>query len=365
MAILDHNRALLTDFQSAFQPQDRALSRACSVCFHTMALAVAAVAAVQLREVPQAPTPVYRMEFLLTDPQSEADQTASSDPLSSADPVTSQETAALTEDSSPVEPSPSASSSSMSAEVVQQQTLAESSMVQQMKPHAPPTSDPVPIDSPMPIERQIETVESVNESYRSTAVPPTGEEATPATETTAKDFHDHAELSSHVPPERSQNPVEAIASITPALPHSEDSASLPQTDPASAIDSNTGSSGSFTASPTDTVALSHPTIARTVPTKQHLAWLMELLRRQILSLQAYPHMARMQGWEGIVIVRTTIKSDGTLVEAVVTKSSGYDALDEDALKLMQRVYPIRLPQDLGQSQIAVLIPIRYRLNAFN
>lgn len=89
---------------------------------------------------------------------------------------------------------------------------------------------------------------------------------------------------------------------------------------------------------------------------------MELLRRQILSLQAYPHMARMQGWEGIVVVKTTIRSDGSLVDAIVTKSSGYDALDEDALKLMHRVCPIHLPQDLGKSQIAVLIPIRYKLD---
>ena len=81
-----------------------------------------------------------------------------------------------------------------------------------------------------------------------------------------------------------------------------------------------------------------------------------------MSLQAYPHLARMQGWEGIVVVRTTIDSDGSLVDAVVTKSSGYGALDEDALKLMHRVCPIHLPQDLGKPQIAVLIPIRYRLD---
>lgn len=108
--------------------------------------------------------------------------------------------------------------------------------------------------------------------------------------------------------------------------------------------------------------MNHPTIARTVPTKQHLGWLMELLRRRIISLQAYPRLARTQGWEGIVVVRTTINSDGSLAEAVVTKSSGYGDLDEDALKLMHRVCPIHLPQDLGKSQIAVLIPIRYRLD---
>lgn len=354
MAFLDHNRTLLADIPLAVQSQDRALSWACSVCFHTMALAVAAVAAVQLREVPQAPTPVYRMEFLLTDPQSEADQTASSDPLSSADPVTPQETAALTEDSSPVVSHPSPPAQASSAEAVEPHPVSEPSNVQRTEPYAPPAtparhktdmpppaSDPVPIDSPMPIERLIETVESVVESYRPAAVPPSEAEASPATETIAKTVHDHAKLSSPVPPELSQNPVKAIDSVASLSPHNGDSASLP---------------------PTDTVAMNHPTITRTVPAKQHLAWLMELLRRRIMSLQAYPRLARTQGWEGVVIVRTTIDSDGSLVDAVVTKSSGYGDLDEDALKLMHRVCPIHLPQDLGKSQIAVLIPIRYRLD---
>ena len=369
MAFLDHNRALLADLQPALQSQDRALSWACSICFHTVALAVAAVAAVGLREVPQTPTPVYRMEFLLTDPHSEADQATSSDPQGEVNTVTPQETAALTEDSSPVEPAPSSSVSSMPADVVEQQTLAEPSIVQHTERHVTPaapaqqttkmssaTSDPIPIDSPTPIERPIETVEPVNESYRPAAVSPSEAEASPAMETIAKSAHDHAELSPHVPPDLSQNRTETTAAAAPS------SSIAPPTDLALVSDSSAGSSGSPTASPTDTVAMNHPTITRTGPAKSQYGWLAELLRRRTISLLAYPHMARTQGWEGIVVVRTTINSDGDLVDAVVTKSSGYDALDEDALKLMHRVCPIRLPQDLGRSQITVLIPIRYKVD---
>ncbi|SPP63379.1 energy transducer TonB [Nitrospira lenta] len=378
MAPLDHNHALLTDLQSAFLSQDRALSWACSVCFHTMALAVAAVSAVSLREVPQAPTLVSHMEFLLTDPQSEADQTASPDSLGSANPAASQETAALAEDSSPVTSPPPPSIQASSAEVVEPHPVNEPSKVQPMERQVTPAapalhttakstaaSDPVPMDGPMPIKRPIEPMPPLNESRPPTDWSPSDAKTSPVTETVATNVHDHAELSSPVPPERAQHPVEASASVAPASPHNKEAASLPQTDLASATDSQTGDSGSSATSSSDTVALNHPTIARAVPATQHLAWLTELLRRQILSLQAYPHRARTQGWEGIVIVKTTIKSDGTLVEAVVTKSSGYDALDEDALQLMHRVCPIHLPRDLGQSQIAVMIPIRYRLDEFN
>lgn len=370
MAFLDHNRTLLADIPPAFQSQDRALAWACSVCFHTVALAMTAMASVSLRELPKAPTPVARLEILLTDAQQVAEQATATDSQDQADPTAPQETTAPTEYSSPVAPPLSPSIQSASVEVVQQHPLSEPSTVvhqtaQRPTPPAPAQQttdmssamrDPVPVDSPMPIEQQIETVDPVGESYRAAAMPPSEAEASPAMETIAPNAHDHAQLSLHVPPDLSQNRTETTDAAAPSS-----SITAPK-DLVPVSDSSADSSGSPAASSTDTVAMNHPTITRTVPTKQQLGWLMELLRRQILSLQAYPHMARMQGWEGIVVVKTTIRSDGSLVDAIVTKSSGYDALDEDALKLMHRVCPIHLPQDLGKSQIAVLIPIRYKLD---
>jgi protein TonB len=110
--------------------------------------------------------------------------------------------------------------------------------------------------------------------------------------------------------------------------------------------------------------MTHPVVTQSVSASSRYAWLMDLLRRRIISLQAYPHLARTQGWEGVVVVKTTINSNGDLLDAVVTKSSGYGALDEDAIRLMRRVCPVRLTQDLGKSKIAVMVPIRYRLDGF-
>ncbi len=107
--------------------------------------------------------------------------------------------------------------------------------------------------------------------------------------------------------------------------------------------------------------MNHPAITRTIHSQADLGWLNDLLSRKIKSMQAYPRLARMQGWKGIVVVKATIKNDGSLLEAIVIESSGYPTLDDDALKLMHRVCPVHLQRDLGQSQIDVYVPVHYRL----
>lgn len=129
-------------------------------------------------------------------------------------------------------------------------------------------------------------------------------------------------------------------------------------------------SGSFDAEgQTDVDALGHspitPSVTRTALSKPNYGWLMELLRNRIMRLQAYPLLARQRGWEGIVVVRATIDRNGYLVNVVVTKSSGHEALDDDALGLMRRACPLPLTQDLNKPKITVTIPIRYRLNEFD
>ncbi|MBA3965210.1 MAG: energy transducer TonB [Nitrospirales bacterium] len=44
----------------------------------------------------------------------------------------------------------------------------------------------------------------------------------------------------------------------------------------------------------------------------------------------YPRMAREQGWQGKVVLRTQITADGTVTSATVQESSGFSLLDESA-----------------------------------
>ena len=352
MAILDHNHTILADIPPAAQSQDRAFAWACSVCVHTLALAVAFVAAVGLRELPQAPAPVARLEILLSESQHEAEQATATDPQGRTDPATHQETDVLTEDSSPITPSPSPSIKSEPSQVVKQpesHRVAAATPAQPAPAMSSAADYPLPVENPKPLENQSESPPPVKEPDVPVPSNPseTIEQAENTTATSsapepiAKNVHDHAE---------------------PSPQHQESTS--PPTDQAPMVDSQTGSSGSPTASSEETVAFNHPAITQSVSARSQYEWLMELLRRRIMSLQAYPHQARMQGWEGVVVIKATIDKNGSLIDAVLTKSSGYGALDEDAVKLMHRVCPVHLTQDLGKSKIAVLIPIRYRLDGF-
>lgn len=46
----------------------------------------------------------------------------------------------------------------------------------------------------------------------------------------------------------------------------------------------------------------------------------------------YPRMAREQGWQGKVVLRTQITADGTVTSATVQESSGFSLLDESAVQ---------------------------------
>ncbi len=50
----------------------------------------------------------------------------------------------------------------------------------------------------------------------------------------------------------------------------------------------------------------------------------------------YPRRAREQGWHGRVIVRLEISPDGTVESSAIHKSSGYEILDDGAVKAAQQ-----------------------------
>lgn len=347
MATPNHSALFSSGIQQVLPLQDRALIWAGSICFHTLALAVASVATMLPRELPHVQNSVTRLEILLTEGEQEAEQATATDSQSQADPTTPQETAAIAEDSSLIVPAPP-------PPVIQR--IAQRSTARTPTPQtaemSSPVSDPLPAEISRPIEPHSEPPAPASELD-----PPASQSLTEAIE--------QAEMATatHSPPEPMAQSLDDHAE---SLTQQEDVAS-PQTDPTSPTSMSNAQTDAMGSSPTpsaETAAMNHPAITQSVSTRSQYAWLMELLRRRIITLQAYPRLARTQGWEGVVVVKTTINSDGSLIDAVVTKSSGHDALDEDAVKLMHRVCPVHLTQDLGKSTIAVMIPIRYRLDGF-
>jgi protein TonB len=95
--------------------------------------------------------------------------------------------------------------------------------------------------------------------------------------------------------------------------------------------------------------------------KRDYGWLAEALWKRIEQLKQYPISARLNRWEGKVVLRAVIMDDGNLADLRVAKSSGYEVLDQDALEILRQTAPIKLPQPLGQPQIVIHVPISYQL----
>ncbi len=76
----------------------------------------------------------------------------------------------------------------------------------------------------------------------------------------------------------------------------------------------------------------------------------------------YPRPARRDRDQGEVVVAFVIQKSGSLENIRVTRSSGFESLDQAALKTLQRLNPFRpLPEELNKQQWALAVPISFTL----
>lgn len=97
-------------------------------------------------------------------------------------------------------------------------------------------------------------------------------------------------------------------------------------------------------------------------TRADYGWLGDTVRRRVEELKRYPVQARMNHWEGKVVVAAIIRDDGEVVGVRIAETSGQTLLDEEAMAVMKRASPLTLKHPLGQRHITILIPINYRLD---
>jgi len=82
------------------------------------------------------------------------------------------------------------------------------------------------------------------------------------------------------------------------------------------------------------------------------------IREIVQSYLSYPIIARRMGWEGTVVVRFVLTSEGKVRKVDVEKSSGFEILDRNALeviKLASKDFP------KPSKDVVVVIPVVYRL----
>lgn len=99
----------------------------------------------------------------------------------------------------------------------------------------------------------------------------------------------------------------------------------------------------------------------TPPVKADYGWLAESLRRRLAEIKRYPSAARLNGWEGKVVLRAVIRADGHLSEVKVHRSSGHESLDNAAMDALRLVCPLHMTNVIGVAEVAVLVPMVYSL----
>jgi pilus assembly protein CpaC len=89
------------------------------------------------------------------------------------------------------------------------------------------------------------------------------------------------------------------------------------------------------------------------------------VQEKISSAIAYPYEAQENGWQGTVKLSLVIRRDGSLRDAVIRESSGYDVFDQDALNTAQILAPYNpFPESIAEEQLTITIPIVYSLDSF-
>jgi protein TonB len=96
-------------------------------------------------------------------------------------------------------------------------------------------------------------------------------------------------------------------------------------------------------------------------TRADYSWLAEALWSRVERLKRYPHLARLNRWEGKVVLQAVVREDGQVLDVKVSQSSGHAVLDQDGVEVLRRASPLSLKHPLGQAQVVIQVPISYRL----
>ncbi len=89
------------------------------------------------------------------------------------------------------------------------------------------------------------------------------------------------------------------------------------------------------------------------------------LQRDLARYFSYPAIARRRGWQGNVRVGFTVEPDGRLSHLHIAQSSGYEILDNSALKALRKVEQLtEVASVLSGQALAMQVPVIYRLEEY-
>lgn len=89
------------------------------------------------------------------------------------------------------------------------------------------------------------------------------------------------------------------------------------------------------------------------------SWLQLAIFRRLEELKRSSRPSLDESRPLKVMVKAVVSNEGMLLDSTVVKSSGLDRIDQEAMALVQRVFPLQLDRSLDRGQIVMRIPITY------
>jgi periplasmic protein TonB len=146
----------------------------------------------------------------------------------------------------------------------------------------------------------------------------------------------------------------------------DDSAVVPAAAPCELSESSASERGAERSSPTarDSAACaSVPPDAPQSVTDEQAAHALELELARNIGKQTqesdYPQEARRKGWSGTTLVQVVMGADGTTKQVSVGHTSGFQVLDDQALRMVLRAPPAHVPDQLKGHEVTLTVPIGF------
>ena len=87
-----------------------------------------------------------------------------------------------------------------------------------------------------------------------------------------------------------------------------------------------------------------------------------ILSREIAKHKQYPKIAQMRGWQGDVLLDLQLDGSGNVLSSKVHTSSGFEALDKQALEMVKKASPFPMPpESLRAKAFSVMVPVSFKL----
>jgi protein TonB len=241
------------------------------------------------------------------------------------------------------------------------------------------STEPVPVMAQ--VHRPVETTASYAESsatvqpIQETAVvtepqlrspssiaPPV--ETVPVTQEAAPMPHNVAEEPARSSPALEEQPVTALRTNNSSVQQNEPTATpITQEPPAPVVvpmsSSSTGTPASESVPPAQTAMAVPVQTGSSSATRADYGWLQRAIFQRLEELKRSSRPSLDQSRPLKVLVKAVVSNEGALVEAEVVKSSGLDRIDQEAMTLVQRAFPMQLDRTLDRQQIVMRIPITY------